>query len=69
MDDNLPWPDNYPLIRKNSRFDPHILRGHLWGEKVPVSVIGERQDTGGNGRGPSDSKGSIWSGNVEFSAE
>jgi hypothetical protein len=42
--------DNYPLTRRNSRFDLHILRGHLWGVRFLLSVIGERQVTDGNGR-------------------
>jgi hypothetical protein len=31
--------DNYPLTRKNSRFDLHILRGHLWGGRFQMSVM------------------------------
>jgi len=30
-----------------------ILPGHLWGGRFQMAVVGERQVTGENGRGPS----------------
>ena len=35
----------------------HILHCHLWEEKFQMTVTGERQVTGGNGRGPSGQEG------------
>jgi len=42
--------DNYHLPRKNASYHLVILRGHLWGERFQMAVIGERQFYGGNGR-------------------
>jgi hypothetical protein len=38
------------IIPINCRSDLHILHGHLWGRRFQMSVIGERQVTGGNRR-------------------
>ena len=48
--------DTYHLPRKNASYHLVILRGHLWGGRFQMSVMGERQVTGGNGRGPSGRK-------------
>jgi len=42
--------DNYHLPRKNASFRFVILHGHLWGGKVQMLGIAERQVTGGGGR-------------------
>jgi hypothetical protein len=60
--------DNYPLARKNASFDLLILLGHLWGGRFQMSVIGERQLTGGNGANPSSRKVSIRNGDGRFLA-
>jgi hypothetical protein len=46
----LARPETYRQVPKNCGYDPHILRGHLWGERFQMSVTGERQVTGGSGR-------------------
>jgi hypothetical protein len=43
--------DNYHLPRKNATFRFVILHGHLWGGRFQMAGVGERQVTGGNGRG------------------
>ena len=45
--------DNYHLPGKNASYHLVILRGHLWGGRFQMPVIGERQFNGGNGRNPS----------------
>ena len=49
----LAMSDNYHLPRKNASFHLAILRRHLWGGRFQIAVLGERQVTGVNGRGPS----------------
>jgi len=49
--------DNYHLTRKNATFRFVILHRHLWGERFQMTVIGERQVTGGNGRNFSELEG------------
>jgi len=46
--------NNYHLTRKNASYHLDILRGHLWGGRFQMAVIGERSVTSGNGKGPSD---------------
>ena len=31
--------DNYPLTRKNFRFNLHILHGHLWGGRFQARTF------------------------------
>jgi len=52
--------DTYHLPRKNATFDIIIWHGHPWGGRFQMSVIKERQVTGGNGRGPSGQEGWLW---------
>jgi len=54
--------DNYHRPRKKASYHLVILHGHLWGGRVRVAVIEERQVTGGNGRNPSGQEGWISSG-------
>jgi hypothetical protein len=46
--------DNYHLSRKNGSYHLVILRGHLWGERFQMVVMGERQVADGNGKESSD---------------
>jgi hypothetical protein len=41
---------NYHQTGRNCINDLHILCGHLWRGRFQISVIAERQVTGGNGR-------------------
>ena len=54
--------DTYHLPRKNATFHIVILHRHLWGGRFQMSVIGERQVAGGNGRNPQTEKSlvSVW---------
>jgi len=51
--------DNYHLTRENASFYLIIMRGHSWGGKFQMTVTGERQVTGGNGRNLSAQEGWI----------
>jgi hypothetical protein len=46
--------DNYHLPRENASYHLIILRGHLWGGRFQMAVIGEGQVTGGNSWESSD---------------
>jgi hypothetical protein len=61
--------DNFHLTRKNASFRFVILHGHLWGREIHMSVIGEHQVTGGNGRNFSDQEGRISSEYGRFLAQ
>ena len=56
---SLAMIDNYHLPRKNTSYRLVIWHGHLWGGIFQMSVVGERQVAGGNGRNLSDQKGRI----------
>ena len=45
--------DNYHLSRKNASYRLVIWHGHLWGGRLQMAVIGERQVTEGNERNSS----------------
>jgi len=64
----LAMVDNYHLPRENASFDIIIWHGHLWGGRFQMSVIGERQVTGGNGRNPTGRKVLMCSGYGRFLA-
>jgi hypothetical protein len=55
----LPPATIITLPRKNASYHLVILRGHLWGGRFQVALIGERQVAGGNGRNPSGQEGYI----------
>jgi len=52
--------NNYHLPRKNASYHLVIWNGHLWGVGFQMAGVGERQISGGNGRGPSGQEGLIW---------
>jgi hypothetical protein len=56
-------------LPRGAVYDLHILSWHQWGGRFQMSVIGERQVTGGNGRNPSGRKVLIFFGYGRFLAK